>query len=545
MAFGFNGASNIPRHVILTDTILSRGVSNSNSNYPSSDSDDSNHRAKKKARFLDDDSDQENNGCSATACHDPDEPLSSATDESETKNIGSVTRAYSIRIRPDKHAQACLRHIQAGVHFTQNLAVDYLNACTTRQSKNHVRSQIVPEAKLSEVNKWISTTPSSMRSNKVRQMVTNYNTQIAVHGRQNFTMHKKKWRKGKFFTAESDAWNNAGKNFIASVECNTEPRFQGKSRARGYFVLQTRCAKYGNGDPIPPESRRIAFADSPWLVNLLVNDGLYKSFAVKWDKQLNRWYLIVRINVPKTHGPMNVLRNAVAFDPGIKSFATLYDPTGASYSIGGRRYLDYLETKLRWVDHSISKLARVKNNTKEFKEQLMLHPPPSDHAAGIRKSVLQNFRHQLRVTKYRKHAACRKVSNWVKTMHGNVRSFVYSRWDTVLLPRFKTSEMISGLESKTARRMATFSFYRFMNLMLSKAAQDDNFIVRITSEPGTSKTCPLCGHVQNIGNQDEIHCQRCRARMGRDRPRGACGNMQCYVVEPTPDELASILPLIQ
>ncbi len=40
-AFGFNGASNLSRHVILTDTILPLDVANSTSNYPSSDSDGS------------------------------------------------------------------------------------------------------------------------------------------------------------------------------------------------------------------------------------------------------------------------------------------------------------------------------------------------------------------------------------------------------------------------------------------------------------------------------------------------------------------------
>eukprot|EP00961_Rhodomonas_salina_P105331 1418452-Rhodomonas_salina.1 len=46
----------------------------------------------------------------------------------------TVLRAYHIRMRPDKHARAALRHMLAGVNATHNMTVAHLRDCSGFQS---------------------------------------------------------------------------------------------------------------------------------------------------------------------------------------------------------------------------------------------------------------------------------------------------------------------------------------------------------------------------------------------------------------------------
>lgn len=475
----------------------------------------------------------------------PDADLLDESDQSSDDPQDTV-RAYSIRIRPDKNAQVCLRHIMASVNRTHNNTVRTLKNCTRKQIKTTIRNQIVPKNRLTEKDKWLGDTPAAPRTNKVFQLVTAFNSNITKHGREGFDMHFKSWKKETKFSVECDGWQpNGRKKFFSSIE-RCVHRTGTTSRIHGYFNFSPRTAKRPDGTKIPRGSLKIPFADSPWVFNMLQEQGLRKAFVLKWEKPLNRWYIVVRFSVPVQNGPINIVRNAISLDPGVNNFMSLYETTGACYRIGGTAYKEYMEKKLQRVDTLVSRRDQLKNkfkNAKQRYKEARGQGTFTEHWKLLRTDI-RHIGIKLRISAYQLHAATKRVTNWTKTMHGNVRSFLYSRYDTILLPRFKTSDMIPNLNSKVARNMATFSFYRFNSLMESKSKEDPNFQVFITDEPGTSKTCPLCSHVQNVNGLNVIKCNSCDCVMGRDVPRGACGNMQCYVVQPTFDDIQKTIGLI-
>ena len=73
------------------------------------------------------------------------------------------------------------------------------------------------------------------------------------------------------------------------------------------------------------------------------------------------------------------------------------------------------------------------------------------------------------------------------------------------------------LHSKTVRKMLTMSHGAFCERLQSAAARHAGRHVRITTEPGTSKTCTRCGfwHAA-LGSSKTFSCPACGVVVDRD-----------------------------
>ncbi len=65
-------------------------------------------------------------------------------------------------------------------------------------------------------------------------------------------------------------------------------------------------------------------------------------------------------------------------------------------------------------------------------------------------------------------------------------------YETIILPEFKTKQMVSKLHSKVSRSMNTLSFFQFKQRMIAKCQERGNNLI-ICTEEYTSKTCTHCG----------------------------------------------------
>ena len=207
-----------------------------------------------------------------------------------------VTRAFHIRLRPDREARICLKHLQEALCKTQNETVQFLNTQGARLEKRDVVAKLVTRKTYTDDDAWMAQIPEKLRATKVRQMVGTYNHLLSVYGRDGFEMRELDRRTADAFVFDVDAWEAPFRHFISSIDCANDNQ-EGKSRSHGVLTLARGIAKYPNGDAIPEESRKIRYADSPWLVNELVQNGLYKTFSIKWDRARNQWFLIARLNV--------------------------------------------------------------------------------------------------------------------------------------------------------------------------------------------------------------------------------------------------------
>jgi putative transposase len=88
-------------------------------------------------------------------------------------------------------------------------------------------------------------------------------------------------------------------------------------------------------------------------------------------------------------------------------------------------------------------------------------------------------------------------------------------------PKFETQKMVSKrqrkINSKTARKMLTWSHYRFKTRLMNKAREYPNCRVIVCGEEYTSQTCSECGYLhRKIGGSKKFKCPGCNQESDRD-----------------------------
>jgi IS605 OrfB family transposase len=172
-------------------------------------------------------------------------------------------------------------------------------------------------------------------------------------------------------------------------------------------------------------------------------------------------------------------KRVISLDPGIRKFLTGYDPNGKVLFIG-EKACNKLSTLLEQAD------------------------------------LLKSKKKKLR--KYR------KIKNLISELHWKVSSFLVKNYDSILLPDFRTSQMVlkkkpgskkKTISKKTRRLMNMFSFYKFKEKLIYKCSNKSKELY-IVDESYTSKTCGFCGKLNNVGSSEVYNCDYCNLEIDRD-----------------------------
>jgi putative transposase len=174
--------------------------------------------------------------------------------------------------------------------------------------------------------------------------------------------------------------------------------------------------------------------------------------------------------------PDNQRCGMVSLDPGIRTFISLYNP-----SVFG---------KIGEGDFNhISRLCVSLDKIQSLKTKVL----------AAKRSKLRKAEQRIR---------CR-IHDLISDLHNKTANFLVKHFDTIVLPNFNTSEMVSKIgrkiRSKTARSMMTFAFYRFSQILEAKCEEYSCKLLRI-SEAYTSKTCSYCGKIHKIGSSKFMKC---------------------------------------
>jgi putative transposase len=118
--------------------------------------------------------------------------------------------------------------------------------------------------------------------------------------------------------------------------------------------------------------------------------------------------------------------------------------------------------------------------------------------------------------------ARQRIKDLVNDMHCKVAHFLCERFSVILLPVFATQQMSKRKGGKrkiggaTVKLMNTLSHYKFKQRLIQKA-QYTNCRVVVCSEAYTTKTCGLCGKINNkVGGAKVFDCRKCGATQDRD-----------------------------
>ncbi|CAG8449366.1 8827_t:CDS:2 [Cetraspora pellucida] len=105
--------------------------------------------------------------------------------------------------------------------------------------------------------------------------------------------------------------------------------------------------------------------------------------------------------------------------------------------------------------------------------------------------------------------------------HMKLAKFLCDNYNTILLPKFETQEMVKRIKrkirNKTARMMITWSHYRFRRFLEHKISEYPGRLLILCNEHYTSKTCGNCGYIKrNFGGSKIYKCDECGFVIDRD-----------------------------
>lgn len=216
------------------------------------------------------------------------------------------------------------------------------------------------------------------------------------------------------------------------------------------------------------------------------NECLDGDFIILKTKP-STWYLCL----PRTkEQPIyeNPVYKSVFLDPGVRTFQTFYSPDGVCGKIGGSEF----NKEIQKIADRHDRLCSIRGK----KETL----PKTKRAIRRRCAILRN-----------------KLKNKVTDLHWQTCSFLCDTFQNIFLPPFKVSEMVKGspLGSDVTRKMLQLSHGKFRERLLYYG-RTKNRNVYIVSEHYTTKTCGVCGHMQEMEGKKTFDCESCKTKIDRD-----------------------------
>ena len=192
-------------------------------------------------------------------------------------------------------------------------------------------------------------------------------------------------------------------------------------------------------------------------------------------------YFLVMPEERKILVPENQRDGIVALDPGVRAFLTYYSEISAG-KIGSEDF-GRICRLCYYLDELQSKISKAKSRKKKRLKKA---------AAKLRW----------------------RIKDLISEIHHKAATWLCKTFDTIVIPPFETSQMVSKLRSKTARAMLTWAHFRFRQILDNTAEIYSAKIVE-QCEAYTSKTCSACGNIQNIGSKKVLKCS-CGVQLDRD-----------------------------
>lgn len=181
-------------------------------------------------------------------------------------------------------------------------------------------------------------------------------------------------------------------------------------------------------------------------------------------------------------------------DPGIRTFQTGYSPDGCLYKMGEEK-----TNLICSLYDRIDKLRSVRDTTQS-------------------KRTKKNVKRRLAKLEF-------KVRGLINDLHNQTGSMLNKTYKTILLPNFKTSQMLDSsndkpgkfsLSSANKRKMQGLAHFKFQQ-KLSHLSEKYGSRMILVSEAYTTKTCGFCGTIkENVGSAKIYKCDNCFYCVDRD-----------------------------
>lgn len=111
-----------------------------------------------------------------------------------------------------------------------------------------------------------------------------------------------------------------------------------------------------------------------------------------------------------------------------------------------------------------------------------------------------------------------KIQNIVREFHYEVINYLTKTYKNILLPSFDSQDFFGNnrvIGKKSARKLNYLSHFKFKE-RLRYRCDLTNTNLYIVDESYTSKTCTMCGFLNNVGSNEIYNCKACNLVIDRD-----------------------------
>ena len=207
------------------------------------------------------------------------------------------------------------------------------------------------------------------------------------------------------------------------------------------------------------------------------------NYSIEYDCRLqykhNKWYLIipVKTSVKKVDNR----KSWCSMDPGVRTFQTVYS------------------------EESITQIKIRKESIKKLQEKL-------DTFKSLRdKKIIKKSRYNRAEKRI-----FNRINNLIDDLHHKTCNFLTKTFNHIILPSFDSQEMTKKSKNKSLNRdLLQLKHFLFKERLKSKCNLRQ-CTLDICSEEYTSKTCGVCGCVNNVGSKDIYQCNECNTIIDRD-----------------------------
>ena len=222
----------------------------------------------------------------------------------------------------------------------------------------------------------------------------------------------------------------------------------------------------------------------------LLHDG--RLVREKVGKRSRYYYIFNQLLEPVGENQAHLDEAVCAVDPGVRCFATIYDPRRCSV--------------VNWGDGDMKRIYSLAVQVDKLQSLWS--------ASGVKHR--RRYRLKAKAALFRS-----RIRSVVDETHKKLCTYLCSNYSVVLMPEFTTSKMVSRkhrkIGSRTARSMYTWAHYRFRQRLLHKVREYPSCKVVLCDEAYTSMTCGACGTLHHcLGASKQFRCPSCGCTLDRD-----------------------------
>lgn len=359
----------------------------------------------------------------------------------------------------------CVKHIKDPVEW--NLGIN---------DKGPFREVVMrPNKRLTETELWQKAVPLHTRQAAVADAVKALRSSIALQAvtGKSFKLKYKKRNSTQTFWVCGRALNVKTRNGVRSLHI-----FPNSLKKDSALVINEKSSKNGQ---------------------CILDDIEFRDTRIINDRGI--WYLLYTYKRDTTITEDDKPKNdIISLDPGVRTFMTGYSSNGTVLKFG--------ENQIEQIKKLHTKIDTLKSARTRIIDGYVFRKASKQTGSTRLELCRKNITNRLAKLE-------KKVYDVTSNLHNQVSACLTDRFSHILLPSFGTSEMVQGkIPPAIKRMMNSLSFYKFKEKLKMQCFRK-NKKIQIVSEAYTTKTCGLCGTLNEVGSSKVYNC-RCGYTLDRD-----------------------------